>query len=107
MSPDPCQRWTRRAFLGRGAFGVGAMGLASLLQENLAGKTLAAPSLRGGGGVLHYAPKAKRIIFLFMSGGPSQLDLFDPKPKLNEWNGQPMPASLVKNERVAQLQGQP
>ena len=107
MFPDHRQQWTRRAFLGRGAFGVGAMGLASLLQENLAGKTLAAPHRRGGSGVLHYAPKAKRIIFLFMSGGPSQLDLFDPKPKLNEWNGQPMPASLVKNERVAQLQGKP
>ena len=54
-----------------------------------------------------YVPRARRIIFLFMSGGPSQIDLFDPKPKLKDLNGQPMPASLVKNERVAQLQGQP
>ena len=93
----------RRAFLGRGAFGIGALGLASLLQENLAAGAPASPQ----GGVLHYVPKAKRVIFLFMSGGPSQIDLFDPKPKLNEWNGQPMPASLVKNQRVAQLQGKP
>ncbi len=103
LSPDFHQQLTRRAFLGRGAFGLGTLGLSSLLQENLAANTSAARQ----GGVLHYVPRAKRIIFLFMSGGPSQIDLFDPKPKLNELNGQPMPASLVKNERVAQLQGKP
>lgn len=100
MSPDFQRQLTRRAFLGRGALGLGALGLSSLLNGNiLAG---AAPAAR-----LQFAPKARRIIFLFMSGGPSQLDLFDPKPKLNELNGQPMPDSLVKNERVAQLQGLP
>ena len=100
MSPDFQRQLTRRAFLGRGAFGLGALGLASLLDGNL---------LAGGGpvGRPQFVPKAKRIIFLFMSGGPSQLDLFDPKPRLKELNGQPMPDSLVKNERVAQLQGQP
>ena len=103
IPPDFPQQLNRRAFLGRGAFGIGALGLASLLQENLAAGAPASPQ----GGVLHYVPKAKRVIFLFMSGGPSQIDLFDPKPKLNEWNGQPMPASLVKNQRVAQLQGKP
>lgn len=99
---------TRRAFLGRGAFGIGVLGLASLLRETVA---FGAPAAGSAGvspvGVLHFAPRARRIIFLFMSGGPSQLDLFDPKPRLNERNGQPMPESVVKNERVAQLQGQP
>ena len=97
--PSDFQRQlTRRAFLGRSALGLGALGLSSLLNGNL-------PAASGPPGRPQYAPKAKRIIFLFMSGGPSQLDLFDPKPKLNELNGQPMPDSLVKNERVAQLQG--
>ena len=108
MSPssDFQRRLNRRAFLGHGALSLGALGLASLLNENL----LAGPRQPGpAGGLvdsLRRAPTAKRIIFLFMSGGPSQIDLFDPKPRLNELNGQPMPESLVKGERVAQLQGQ-
>ena len=48
--------------------------------------------------------KAKACILMFMWGGPSQLDLFDPKPKLAELSGKPMPESLTKGERVAQLQ---
>src|SRR5262245_9973530 len=48
----------------------------------------------------HHAPKAKRIIYLFMSGGPSQLDLFDHKPKLNELNGQDLPESVRMGQRV-------
>src|SRR3712207_6885023 len=47
----------------------------------------------------HFAPKAKRCIFIFMEGAPSQMDLFDPKPKLNELNGQKLPDSLVKKDR--------
>jgi hypothetical protein len=49
----------------------------------------------------HFAPKAKSCIFIFMEGAPSQLDLYDPKPKLNELNGQPLPESLTKNVRFA------
>ena len=49
----------------------------------------------------HFAPRAKRCIFLFMDGGPSQLDLFDPKPKLAELSGQQLPASLLENVRFA------
>ncbi|MFT5465203.1 MAG: hypothetical protein ACI8UO_000290 [Verrucomicrobiales bacterium] len=49
----------------------------------------------------HFAPKAKRCIYLFMEGGPSQMDLFDPKPKLNELDGQPMPESLLKDVKFA------
>ena len=93
---------TRRHFLGRGATGIGTLALASLLNESRGADVAnldAPPALR-------FPAKAKRIIFLFMSGGPSQLDLFDPKPRLIENSGKPMPESLTKGERVAQLQGQ-
>ena len=55
---------------------------------------------------LHLAPKAKRIIFLTMAGGPSHLETFDYKPKLAEMHGQPMPESFTKGQPIAQLQGQ-
>jgi hypothetical protein len=92
----------RRAFLGRTAQGLGTVALASLLQPRLlsAGST---------GGVLTHLPfpqKARRVIWLTMAGGPSQLETFDPKPKLAEMNGQPMPESLTQGQQLAQLQGQ-
>lgn len=64
---------TRRALFGKTATGVGAAALASLLEAE------ALP------GMPHFAPKAKRVIYLFQSGGPSQMDLFDYKPRLNEF----------------------
>ena len=65
---------TRRAFLGRAAGGFGGLALGCLLRENLAAKPL----------MPHFAPRAKRVISLFMSGGPSHVDTFDPKPKLGQ-----------------------
>src|SRR6185312_8366955 len=56
--------------------------------------------------VPHRAPKAKRVIFLYMSGGPSHLETFDHKPKLTELDGQPMPESFTRGQPIAQLQGQ-
>src|SRR5262245_3486195 len=104
MRPNgPAIAMTRRTFLGRGATGIGTLALASLLNERLL-----TSSAEGADGVLkqlYHKPKAKRVIFLFQSGGPSQLDLFDPKPQLNELTGKPMPESLTNGERVAQLQG--
>ncbi len=96
---------TRRHFLGRSSTGIGVAALASLLAESPGAETT--PASGGVLAPLHHAPRAKRVIFLFQSGGPSQLDLFDPKPKLNELTGQPMPESLTRGQRVAQLQGQP
>ena len=58
-------------------------------------------------GGFHHAPKAKSIIFLFMAGAPSQLDLFDYKPKLNQYDGQPCPEELIKGERFAFIKGVP
>src|SRR5262249_55617015 len=49
----------------------------------------------------HFAARAKNVIFLFMEGGPSQLDLFDPKPELQKWNGHPLPESMAKNLDLA------
>jgi hypothetical protein len=96
---------TRRHFFGRTSRGLGAMALASLMNDSL----FAADSIADHGGILkslHRAPTAKRVIYLFQSGAPSQLDLFDHKPKLTEMSGQPMPESLTAGERIAQLMGQ-
>lgn len=79
---------TRRAFLRRTAVGIGGAALASLLGE---GAALAAP---------HFAPRAKRVISLFMHGGPSQLDLFDHKPGLKKLHGQELPASVRGQQRL-------
>src|SRR5688500_7187194 len=85
----------RRDFLGRAGLGLGGVALMNLL--NGGSRVLGAPTPSGGvaenpfKGILpgpHIAPKAKRVIYLFMSGGPSQMDLFDHKPLLNEMNGQ-------------------
>ena len=94
MKPSPSLRalLTRRALLGRSAGGLGALALASLLQ----------PDLRASGGLRgmpHFAPRAKRVIFLFMAGGPSHVDLFDPKPQLKRREGQPIPPELLKNHQ--------
>src|SRR5215470_2705806 len=93
----------RRAFLGRSAASIGAAALASLLP--CAESILWAASSRGVVDPLHVAPRAKRIIFLTMAGGPSHLETLDYKPKLAEMHGQPMPESFTKGQPIAQLQG--
>ena len=95
---------TRRDFLTSSASGLGGLALASLFQGDqlLATETLAINPLAPR--APHFAPKAKQCIFIYMEGGTSQLDLFDPKPKLRELNGQKMPESLTKNVRFAFLQ---
>ncbi|MBN8417909.1 MAG: DUF1501 domain-containing protein [Verrucomicrobia bacterium] len=92
---------TRRAFLGRTSQGLGSVALASLLPPQL----LKAAS-RGVLGTLPLPQKARRVIWLTMAGGPSQLELFDHKPKLAEMDGKPMPESFTKGQQLAQLQGQ-
>jgi hypothetical protein len=92
---------TRRHFFGRSATGIGAVALASLLQppfgqaaEHLSGVPAAALPRP------HLPPRAKRVIFLFMSGGPSQIDLFDYKPGLQSLHGQELPESVRMGQRV-------
>ena len=88
----------RRLFLGRSALGLGGIALSTLLEREAqaAGGVLAAP---------HHAPKAKRIISLFMAGGPSHLETFDYKPKLNEDNGKELPDSVRKGQRLTGMSG--
>jgi uncharacterized protein (DUF1501 family) len=86
---------TRRQFFGRTAAGLGTAALATLLNERLlAGEREPANS------PLHLAPRAKNVIYLFMSGGPSHIDLFDYKPKLKEYHGTELPASIRMGQRV-------
>lgn len=102
-------RQRRRDFLCTFANGVGGLALGSLLQQDgvLAASETSGP---GSGSVAanplaprppHFAPKAKNCIFIFLEGAPSHIDLFDPKPKLNELNGQPLPESMTKEVRFA------
>ena len=93
---------TRRQFFGRAATGIGTVALASLLNERLfAHPPVAdAPGSQGALSALHFAPKAKRVIYLFMSGGPSHIDLLDYKPKLREYHGQELPASVRMGQRI-------
>ncbi|HAV62555.1 MAG TPA: sulfatase, partial [Verrucomicrobiales bacterium] len=72
---------SRRAFLARSTTGLGAIALGTLLRRATGAEPAAAPGLGALPG-LHFAPKAKRVIYMFQSGAPSHLDLFDPKPKL-------------------------
>src|SRR3954464_6108882 len=92
---------TRRQFFGRTATGIGALALGSLLNERLfAAEVDPASTAHGVLPALHFAPKAKRVIYLFMSGGPSHIDLFDYKPKLREHHGQELPASIRMGQRI-------
>src|SRR5688572_20383628 len=110
MSLDPKQilDLTRRDFLVSTARGVGGLAFASLL----AGDGLLAADAKQDSAKYnpfapkppHFAPNATRCIFIYMEGGVSQLDLFDPKPKLNELDGQKMPDSMTQNIRFAFLQ---
>jgi len=91
---------TRRAFLTRSTTGLGALALASLLPPAVSGAAAATTKTKGALATLHLAPKAKRVIYLFQSGAPSHLDLFDPKPKLKAMTGEELPASVRRGQRI-------
>lgn len=82
--------WNRRQFLGRSGFSIAGAALASLMEGT------ATP----GFAATHFAPKARRVIYLFMHGGPSQLDLFDYKPDLRKLHGQELPPSVRGGQRL-------
>jgi hypothetical protein len=96
-STEISRRLTRRAFLARNSTKLGALALASLLKPNL---FAAAPRGLGALPGLHFAPKAKRVIYMFMSGAPSHIDLFDYKPKLKDLTGTELPGSIRMGQRI-------
>src|SRR5262249_35127967 len=112
---DGLRAMTRRHFFVEAGCGIGKMALASLLCESLFGGASEAapanPSAEPANPLAprppHFAPRAKRIIYLFMAGAPSQLDLFDYKPKLVEYNNKPCPEEILKGERFAFIRGIP
>src|SRR5262245_23763510 len=85
---------TRRQFFNRCSLSIGTAALLALLKED----GLAAAE--GLPGLPHFAPKAKRVIYLFQSGGPSQLELFDHKPQLEKLRGQDLPDSVRRGQRL-------
>ncbi len=96
---------TRRTLLKNAGYGVGSLALGSMLSESLLGSLL--PQDAGVGQGPHFAPKAKNVIFLFMAGAPSQLDLFDDKPFLRKHDGESVPEEIIKGERFAFIKGTP
>ena len=102
----------RRAFLGRTAMGLGSVALAALLSDESRAEELqsATPAITVdplATRAPHFAPRADRVIFLHMVGAPSQLDLFDDKPKLRQLDGEPVPKSVLEGRRFAFLRGHP
>src|SRR5262249_32840727 len=97
------QSITRRHFFRDCSVGVGKIALASLLAEGAARAATPTPVAHAPGSPVgpHFPAKAKRVIYLFMAGGPSQLDLFDYKPQLNQLDGQPIPRSVIEGKRFA------
>lgn len=96
---------TRRYFLGKSAAGMGTLALASLLNPRLLAGGESDPLKTHGGSLpaLHHAPKAKRVIWLFMADAPSQLDLFDYKPKLSEFFDKDLPDSVRNGQRITTM----
>ncbi len=106
MSAEQFQHATRRHFFQDCGIGIGKLALATLLArdgvprlcaaEPSAGQPMAEPR--------HFAARAKRVIFLFMAGAPSQLDMFDYKPRLKDLEGKPLPPSVIQGQRYAFIQ---
>jgi hypothetical protein len=105
-SDSPIARQTRRHFFRDCGVGLGKIALASLLANDLAGQASAAEPAASPFAPKspHFPATAKRVIYLFMAGAPSQLDLFDYKPKLAELQGKPIPPSVIKGQRYAFIQ---
>jgi len=97
------QRINRRHFLARSGLGLGSIALGSLLGQEAARGASTAGANGALPGLPHFAPKAKRVIYLFQSGAPSQLDLFDPKPAIRDRRGIELPDSVRKGQRITTM----
>jgi hypothetical protein len=104
MNPihEHIQVMTRRHFFGHSALGLGTAALASLLPQRLSASG-PAPAIGGLPGLPHFPPKAKRAIYLFMNGGPSQMDLWDYKPKMDELFDKDLPDSIRQGQRLTTM----
>lgn len=109
--PNPMDTVARRAFLTQSSLGLGSVALANLLRPDLFASDAESRSVPTGAnapgipGFPNHRPRIKRVIFLYMSGGPSHLETYDYKPKLAALDGTPMPESFTKGQPIAQLQG--
>jgi hypothetical protein len=102
MTPtDPLLSLTRRHFFKQCGVGIGGLALLDLLARDGTAKAQAAIQEPLAPKQSHFPAKAKRVIFLFMAGGPSQLDLFDHKPRIGELHGKPIPDEFVRGKRFA------
>src|SRR5688572_31104783 len=101
MAPihDHLNALTRRHFFAKGAMGLGTAALATLLDGRAA--SAQQPAVRFGGlpSLPHFTPRAKRAIYLFMNGGPAQMDLWDYKPRMNDWYDRDLPDSIRRGQR--------
>jgi Protein of unknown function (DUF1501) len=97
----------RRSFLQNSGLSLGSMALGAMLPKQVQATSMPSrvPQSLGVVNPLHHAPKAKRVIWLYMAGGMTHIDTFDNKPKLAELHGKPMPESVTKGQQIAQLQG--
>ncbi|MBH53139.1 MAG: sulfatase [Opitutaceae bacterium] len=102
MNPfnDAKRQFTRREFFGKAACGIGGVALASLLDPKLMGSSTNAPAISG---LPHFAPKAKRVIYLLQNGAPTHVDLFDYKPMLTKMQGEPVPPSILGEKRFSDM----
>ncbi len=112
IKQEHLQQITRRHFFKKTGFGIGSLALGSLMNETMFAAGASASTESHPANPLaarrpHFAPKAKNVIFLFMAGAPTQLDLFDYKPKLIQYSGQKIPDEFVKGERFAFIKGTP
>lgn len=103
---------TRRHFFGQASVGIGALALASLLEEDSRGAETGAPATRSprgrqAPGGPHFPPRARSVIYLHMAGSPPQQELFDFKPELIKYSGKPCPEEFLKGERFAFIKGTP
>lgn len=102
---------TRREFFGRSACGLGTAALALLLKRDglaaASSGSIQRPRIGGLPDLPHFAPKAKRVIYLFQNGAPTHVDLFDHKPKLKELHGKPVPTEYLEGKRFSTMTGAP
>ncbi|MEE3372285.1 MAG: DUF1501 domain-containing protein [Planctomycetota bacterium] len=95
--------WTRRGLLGQAAGGLGAAAFSQLRSGSAAARTPVLSPPSGLAGLPHFAPAAKRVIYLFQSGGPSHLELYDHKPKLHSLAGTDLPDSVRQGQRLTEM----